>query len=268
MKKRLIWVLSLIMISSLFWMCSEETQRTSISGVAVKGLIVNADVSVYAYENKGVRGELLATTITDHNGSFKVTIEYTGVVQIIVTGGTYNDEATGSEVSVGSFELRNIFIADGDMNIGVTALTTIAASYVDEHAEEGLATAIANANRVVAEAFGLSGIDISSIIPADLSTPESAMANENQKKYGSVLAGLSELIRLNGLVPEDVLVLIGNLSDDLSDGVLDGMDNGEVIEFVLTITPEEAMDGLQNAIDSFINGPRNKLPDFVPVTIP
>jgi hypothetical protein len=267
MKRNISLILSLTILSSLLWMCSKESDQTVIKGTAVKGLVVNANVSVHAYDNYSGKGKVLATSTTDGKGVFTVTVEYTGPVEIVITGGKYNDEATGNEVSMGASELRNILFAEGNMNVGVTALTTIAAGYIDEHAENGLATAIANANSKVAEAFGLSGIDLSSVIPVDLSQPINGTASENQKKYGSVLAGLSELIRVNGLDPEMLLDLVKAMTEDIKDGEIDGMNNGEALEMVLTITPENAMEGLQTAIDSFLDGPMN-IPGYIPAGRP
>lgn len=39
-------MLSLAMVSSLFWMCSKDKDEAVLTGSAVKGAVVNADVPV------------------------------------------------------------------------------------------------------------------------------------------------------------------------------------------------------------------------------
>lgn len=262
--KKLVSFLTIVMLASLLWNCSEEESGdVTLTGSAVKGTIINADVEVYALNETAARGELLATTSTNSDGQFNVTIDYEGGVEIVITGGSYTDEATGEEVSVGEFEFRNIIIAENNKSIGVTALTTIAAEHINENASEGLATAIDNANQKVAETFGIGDIDISNIVPADLSETDSKNAEKAEKEYGAVQAGLSELLVLNDLSPDVLPVLIKEMAEDFSDGKFDGKNGESALEFTLTITPEEAFKGLNTAIDNFLNGPRNNS-DYIP----
>jgi hypothetical protein len=114
-----------------------------------------------------------------------------------------------------------------------------------------------SSSAILVKAFGLSGIDLSNVVPVDLSVLMNLGAKKEQKKYGSVLAGLSELIRLNGLDPEMLLDLVQAMTEDIKDGVFDGKNGAEALEMVTTITPESAIEGLQTAIESFLNGPMN-----------
>ncbi|MBS3771338.1 MAG: hypothetical protein KGY69_13885 [Bacteroidales bacterium] len=268
--KRLVWIISLLIISSVFWMCEEDetdegTSETTLSGGAVKGVIQNAEVNVYAFDENELRGELLASAETNSEGEFTVSVDHVGGVEIVVTGGSYSDEATGEEVSMDNFEFRNVVMSDdkNEKTVGVTALTTIAAENIDENASEGLATAIENANNNVASAFGLGDTDISSTVPADLTRSESIDAEQSELSYGAAQAGLSNLVKTEGLNPEDLPELINAMGEDFRDGNFDGKDGEEALEFALSVTPQEALDGLQTAIDNFLNGSQNTS-DYLP----
>lgn len=249
----------LLLVSVLFWQCtddSDEVTSSTVSGEAVKGTVVNAEVNVYKYD--GTRGEFLATTTTDQNGSFNVEVKYAGVVEIVVTGGNYTDEASGLAVSLSGHELRNIATLNSDKKFGITALTTIAAEYVDENASKGLETAIQNANKIVADVFGLTGIDLNTTVPADLSKTGSRSAAWPELKYGAVQAGLSQLIESNGLSAEELLELVNAIADDFRDGVIDGKNGEKALESASKITPEQAASGLETAINSFLDSENNR----------
>jgi hypothetical protein len=253
---------ALIMLTALlFWQCSEDSddvQSSTVSGSAVKGTVVNANVYIYKYDADGNRGDIIASTTTDQNGNFSANVNYSGAVEIAVTGGKYTDEASGVEVSLNEKELRNVSIINGDKKVGITALTTIAAKYVDENASKGLETAIKNANNKVADVFGLTGIDLGSVIPTDLSKTRSATATWPEVKYGGIQAGLSQLVESNQLSPEELLELINAIADDFRDGVIDGKNGAEALQFSSRITPEEAASGLETAINSFLNSEDNR----------
>lgn len=141
--------------------------------------------------------------------------------------------------------------------MGVSALTTIAAARAVEQADQGLAIAVENANQEVADMFGLTGMDISKTLPADISVSSSSEMSEEEKKYGAVLAGFSQIAESNGLSPEKVLSLIKETAQDFKDGKMDGMNAGVALSFTLEITPAQALQGLQTAIGSFLQSPEN-----------
>ncbi len=261
----------LLVVPLLFWQCTDESDEVSsstLSGSAVKGPVVNADVTVYEFDAEGLRGDVLATTTTDQNGNFSVDVNVRGVVEVVISGGGYTDEASGQEVALSSNELRTIMTVDGDKNFGVTALTTIAAEYINENAEEGLAIAIENASKGVGEIFNLSDLDINTTIPGDLSSATSENLSMAQKKYGAVQAGLSQLLLQHEISPEMLPDLIEDIGKDFADGVIDGKNGSAALEFALQITPADALEGLQTAIENFMIGDNNKsgasFSDFVP----
>lgn len=245
----------------LFVQCSDDTDQltTQISGTAVKGPVANATVTVYDYSDSGVRGEVLTSTNSAEDGSFEVTVNHVGVVEIVVTGGSYMDEASSKKVNLGNFELRSIIDAQGSVNTGITALTTIAASYIDENASSGLAIAIENAERGIVDGLGIGNVDIQALVPSDLTLPIQIenSSDMQQAQYAAVQSGFSQLIESNGLNPEMVLTLIEDFARDYEDGKFDGRSGTEAIEYVSGITPGEAIQGLETAIRNFMNSDQN-----------
>ncbi len=253
-------LLYLAAIMLLFTQCTEDKMNEEyiISGAAVKGKVVEATVTVYEYDGTGSRGEELTKTITNEDGEFSVAISYSGVVEIVVTGGTYADEATGISTSLNISELRTIASGSGSSAVAVTALTTIASAYVDEHASEGLSTAILKAEEKVSNAFGIANIDIFTTIPADLSDVSSVNASQNALQYGAVQAGLSQLMKMNNLDPSSLPGFIQDMANDFQDGIFDGKNGELALEFAIEMTPAEAASGLQVAIENFLTGSNNK----------
>lgn len=231
----------------------------ALTGQATKGPIAGGTVNVYRLSENGSRGELLASTLSDAKGNFSVPLDVTGPVAVVVTGGTYKDEATGISVSLNESELETL-IPDGAQpaNIAITALTTIAAKRASANASVGLSTAIASANAEVAALFGLGDVNITSTIPADLTNDDSAGEDAGAQAYGLVQSALSQLIETNAALPEQLLTLIRSIAADYTDGTLDGVDSAnEPIELALSITPIAAITGLENARRAFLDSSEN-----------
>jgi hypothetical protein len=255
--KKLIYLLAIMLF---FTQCTKDNnyEEYTISGAAVKGKVVDATVTVYEYEGNGSRGTELSKTITTQDGEFNVVIKFPGVVEVVVTGGTYVDEATRTTTSLNSSELRTIVPASGSHAVAVTALTTIASAYIDEHANLGLSKAIAKAEEVVSNAFGIGNVDIFTTIPADLSEVTSANASQKALQYGAVQAGLSQIMSMKNLDPSVLPAFIQEMADDFRDGVFDGKNGTLALEFATEITPAEAASGLNKAIENFLNGTNNR----------
>jgi hypothetical protein len=252
--KFLVWALSLSLIA---FSCSEDSEKSTVSGTAAKGYIANANVDVYAYTDAGARGKLLASTVTDAKGNYSVQVNHKGAVEIVVSNGSYKDEASGSSVELGNHKLRSVFILNAKSKVAaITALTTIAAAHVDAHASAGIETAIANANAKVSTAFGLDGINLTETIPSDLSF-SAAAHSEARIKYGIIQAALTQVIKNNQLTAEKMLTLMADISADYSDGSFNGSEGSVALHFSLSITPSQAMSGLNTAIQHYLESSNN-----------
>lgn len=260
MKKILLF--SCVLGLSALMSCEQDSVETSnqptLSGSAVKGYVDGAKVDVYEYIAKGERGSLIATANTDNKGSFSISTDYRGPVEIVVTQGQYADEATGTKVSLQARELRTISMLTQENQVaGISALTTIAAEYVNANATANIETSIEEANKKIAEAFGMASTDISKEIPADLSQASSAIT-EAQAKYGAVQAGLSQIVKEHNLSAEQLLTLIKDIAEDFSDGVLDNKSGSSALQSSLSLTPDQALNGLNTAIENFLRSERNQ----------
>lgn len=239
--------------------CSKEHEEsTNLSGAAVKGYVGSAKVDIYQYTEAGVKGKLLGSTTTDIKGNYSVMINYRGPVELVVSNGSYFDESTGNSVNLQEEELRAITILNNSSaTIAVTALTTIASAYVDANASTGIETAIQNANSKLTDILGLTGVNLNQDIPSDL-TFSSNTATKIQIEYGAVQAGLSQYVKENNLSAHVLLTLLKDMGKDFSDGKIDGNAGSVALETRLTITPQEALQGLSLAIENFLNSTQNK----------
>lgn len=256
MKRMKFFALALT-VGMLAFSCSDDSDESTVSGTAAKGYVANANVEIYAYLETGARGKLLASTVTDAKGKYSARVTHRGAVEVVVSGGSYTDEASGATVSLGNHKLRAIAIVNAEKETAaITALTTIAAAHVDAHASAGLETAIANANARVTTAFGLDGINLTETIPSDLSFA-AVTHSEAQLKYGIIQAALSQVIKEQGLAAEKLLDLVADISADYQDDSFNGQASVS-LSLALQITPKEAMAGLNTAIEAYMKSSYNK----------
>jgi len=236
----------------------DTVTTTNLNGMVVMGPVEGATVSVYVLNEDGTRGDLITTTTTDVEGKYSFDEEITGSVAVVVTGGTYIDEATGDTVVIpDDYELMTLLSeAEGRENVGVTALTTIASMRASETAvEKGLATAIDAANKDVATTFGLDGVDIVTVTPDDLTDPdEDVDVNSDETGHGLILAAFTQMGLDAEITAENLLLLLENFADDYSDGTLDGKGkNPKGLKNALSHTPDQALNGLTNAVENFLD---------------
>jgi hypothetical protein len=158
-----------------------------------------------------------------------------------------------------SYQLRAI-VAEGSQFsfIGVNALTTIAASRAMANHSLTFQQAITQANSYVGELFGLSSVDIITTNPDDLTRAGNGSdPSRGTAKMGAILASFTQIANDKGLTAAEVLELLENISSDFSDGAFDGTEGGGSLPNTMSVSPHEAMLALPNAIDNFLNGPRN-----------
>ncbi|GAB6090526.1 hypothetical protein [Spirochaeta dissipatitropha] len=271
--KRIFLLTGLIIASTALIGCN-FFGGTTVSGSAVKGPIGSAEITVYALENDGSLGAVLGTTVSADNGGYTVSIgDYNGPFAVSVEGGSYRDEASDKIVDLapGQSLVSYISSTEDTASIAVTALTTIAAARASTQASGGLSIAIENANKETAEAFGIDDIDISRVIPADLSNESSRNANGAEQRYGAIQAALSKLLEQESdEAPEALLDLIDDMAADFASGTFNSQDaDGNTIEFAISITPEAALTGLATAMDAFLKSEQNRSGlDNLPISIP
>jgi len=233
-----------------------------INGRAMKGPVLSGSVTVYSLNTAGTRGSILASATTDADGFFVFNQVFSGMIEFVVTGGSYIDESTGTTVDMTGYELTLIHdegLDNGD-EITISPLTTAAAIEtrarlsLGETAEE----AIDASNEDIAAWFGLTGIDISSTTPHDLTdSSETALAGEAATLYGAAIATLSQQISRNGLEPTKVFDLLANIGEDLADDLLDGMMGNAPLSAALPFSPATFFSQLDQVADEFLDSDAN-----------
>lgn len=206
---------------------------TSIAGVASKGPVKNGDVTVWALRNDGTRGSVLAKGIkTLPDGSYSADIgDYNGNILVEVTGGTYQDEATGTETML-SIPLRAALAgAKGNVTLAVTPLTELAVRRAGDRLTKA---SIDEANAIMGIMAG--GISISAARPVDASKSAGKLVDDSQ--YGLMLAAISQMSLNKGWTLDRVLEYI---REDLDDGVA-----------------QSAAADLKASLQDFIAGSNNK----------
>ncbi len=152
------------------------SSSTTISGSAVKGPVGNATVTV-----SSLSGTVLGTTTTSATGTYSLSINYSGEVVIVISGGTYVDEATNASTTLN--QLKAIVTAGGgSQTVNVTPLTYLAYFYSD-NTLTGFNTALTN----LATQFGLGSTNLLTTLPV-------VTAGASSNDYGRVLRAMSQFV--------------------------------------------------------------------------
>jgi hypothetical protein len=186
-----------------------------------------------------------ASGTTDANGSFSLTVPsaqttLAGPALVQVTNGTFIDEATGvtstgplgaainttlrALVAVDYFDDLRVPGGGGTIiPVAVTALTEMATSRAMGSGVAPTAGEAHSANGHVASLFGLAGVSITGTIPSDILDANSDSDTDDQKQYGLINAGFSQLAQvLEG--DNDTLDVVATAASDFSDGILNSID--------------------------------------------
>ncbi|GFO56785.1 hypothetical protein GMSM_37920 [Geomonas sp. Red276] len=170
-----------------------QPSNTVITGVAAKGVIAGGIINIYAPSSAGdLSGRiLLKSTSTDNSGRFNVELgSYSGIVEVEVSG-TYTDEATGSQLSIGAGTLRAAAVvgnAGDTVAVTVTPLTELAV----RHALSGTFLTEASVKAANALISNLFQIDIMAVAPVAANLPAMTTASQAQKDYTIMLAAISK----------------------------------------------------------------------------
>ena len=229
-----------------------------LKGRASMGPIKAATVTFYKINSDGSRGDVISTAVTDSEGLYTITLgNRSAPFEIVVSGGSYTEEAGGSSVDLGDQEL-SAFVDDirQPRETSVTALTHIAAQRARLYFLAGtdFETGIQSANGEVA---GASGVGDILAIPAN---PEQDAAGENpeSQKYAVILAGISQMAMDNNINSLEVTTAFAN--DFQIDGQFNGSDNGTQVILGSTgqfLGSDDWDNDLGQAMNTFVNGSDN-----------
>ena len=225
--------LSLALIFALLTSCggggggSVAGNDVMITGTASKGPINQAEVLVYQALDASLTSPI-GRGVTDINGRYSVTLDtdYQGLIVVKISGGSYEDEATGNAITLNSDDslLSATTIDASNTIVAITPFTDL----IYKHAQNSVAIpttqSINGASVYIATQFGLSGIDLARVIPTDVT--QATATNDPEGRYGTMLAAvfsqaISDSTLTNTLSFSDVSQTIRTYQEDLRDGKFD-----------------------------------------------
>lgn len=174
-----------------------QPTTTKISGLASKGPIKTGKVKVYAIRN-GVEDTSapIGQALTDDRGNYSVDCgSYKGPVLIEVTGGSFEDEASGDAVTLKA-PLRAIIsdASTGSKTVAITPLTEMAYKKAKGGGEYTVAS-IDEANAQISAMFRIS--DIVATLPVSGGASDDQKTRDEQKKYAAACGSFSQLVNDN-----------------------------------------------------------------------
>ena len=166
--------------------CGSENYSISANSVSLGAFNAATKGAVCQFEKPD--GSSLGSGTTGDDGLVNVSLseDYSGIAIITCTGGTYTDEATGSEVSPAP-TLRVALNYSGQTAVIASPVSEIA--YQIASANDDLAN-IEYYNTDIADELGLDGIDIATQLPTDLNNE--AAADDAAGRFGLILAAISQ----------------------------------------------------------------------------
>lgn len=200
---------------------TRPAQPQMVAGQVTKGPVFGASVTAHAIATGGVPGAVIGGPwTTDAVGAWSGEIpgKSSGPLLIVVTGGSYVDEASSATVTLGGGQLLGY--ATGAESQVTPYTHTLVRAAQERIASRGETPAVAWAV-VIARFQAAFGFDPSLTAPA----PGGSTA---ARTYLALLGGISELLAdhpaLDDLDGAGAFDLVLALAADLADGTLDGLD--------------------------------------------
>jgi hypothetical protein len=201
-----------------------------VSGSVFNGTMSDATVMAYSITD-GAMGAQLASGTTNSMGGFSLSLgAYTGPVMLKMSGGSYEDLATGTTMPMLSGDVMTAVIPDiasGSTVTGIqmTPLTSMAQAMASNMAGGMTGANIDAANTSVGNYFMVT--DILQTMPMNTAELASGGTTTAMMNYGIAIAAMSQYARTNGI--SDPAALITSMMNDASDGIMNGMMGGTSI---------------------------------------
>ncbi len=242
-----------------------------LGGAAVKGPVAGATVTAYGIMS-GMTGTQITSAMTDSQGHFTMTIaNYSGPMMLLMSGGTYTDEATGVTMSMEPGDMMTAAVpsvSSGATITGIqmTPLTSMAQTMAQHMAGGMTAENITTANAAVGAQFMVN--DILYTPPMNpLVDNSGTTATQDMKNYGMAIAAMSQYTKTLGMTSSSGVVTA--MMDDASDGVMNGMMGTSTITMgsmgggmmgggSTMMQPTAGTSGLATAMTTFIGSPMNR----------
>ena len=245
------------------------TSAETISGTATKGPLAGATVTAFSISQSGGQGPQIGTANTDGQGNFTMQVgNHSGLIIIQVKGGTFIDEATGQQMTMGSTDMvtaaiPNISAGSTVSGIQITFVTSMAQSMAQSMAGGMTQANISQANAAMGQYFAVS--DILTVHPMDPTVAMSGSAsNQDQRNYGMTIAAMSQYAHDIGMPNSSGMITA--MMADASDGIMNGMMGTRQINMGgmggmmggSMMQPNGGTSGMANSMVSFIQSPNNK----------
>jgi hypothetical protein len=170
-------------------------------------------------------GAQLASGTTNSMGSFSLSLgAYSGPVMLKMSGGTYDNLATGTTMTMMTGDvmtavISNISSGGTVTGIQMTPLTSMAQAMANNMAGGMTGTNITSANTSVCNYFMVT--DILQTMPMNAAAAGSGgTATTAMKNYGIAIAAMSQYAQTIGMT--DPAALITAMMNDASDGIMNG----------------------------------------------
>ncbi len=243
--------------------------QTTITGAAIKGPVSGANVMAFGVGPDGTKGTQVGAATTDDSGDFQMQLgNYSGALMLEMTGGSFNDEATGTHMGMGATDLMTVVLPNvptGSVLTGVqiTPLTSMA-QRMAQNMPGGMTQAnIMQSNSAMGDYFGVS--DITSVHPMDPTVPGSgANVDQDERDYGMAIAAMSEYASSMRMTTSSGMVTA--MMNDASDGVMNGMMGASGIDMGgmggmthgMMMPADAGTSGMATAMMSFVSSPQNR----------
>ena len=241
---------SVLLISSFLWACAGGgggggSSNTSVTGYVGDGPVENAVVNCFLADSAGHPADSINDSIanpygvnTDSSGTFTLmTTPADGPVICTSTAGT--DTVNNSPAPDLSVMIPTGVTPGNTVTANLTSLTTVATQIVQSGTTSVTSSTVSKALSTVANAFGLNGCDLLTLVPLvppGLATCP-APANPNlapvEKRYQQILDDLSGIATNGPNFSDLVVALATDLAGDLE---LDGLDSSTRIKIGATTT--------------------------------
>jgi hypothetical protein len=196
----------------------------TVSGKVFNGPMSQAMVTAYAL-NGGSRGAQIASTATDTQGAFSMSLgSYTGPVMMQVTGGTYTDEATGETMTMGSGDVMTAVMSTVNSGSNVSGMWITPLTSMAQARAQAMAGGMVDANITAANAAVGNYFMVGDILHTQPMNPavtgSGSAASQDERDCGVAIAAMSQYAKDLGMTASSAFVTA--MMSDASDGMMDG----------------------------------------------
>jgi len=212
----------------------------------ISGMVYAAPVSGASVVVKNAAGATIAGPVTTAaNGTYRINVPSSAMgsdLRIESGGGTFTDEATGTGgVPAGTMAA---YLSGGTATVvNIDPASTIISLLVTSHTKT-----VGEARTLFTNAFGFA--PDCSVGPVN--APYSASSTTAQRMAALRSAAYSQLTKDLNLSPDKQFVMLAAVSQDLADGVLDGMNGASIVSLGTGTMPEDIQNRFECALVSFL----------------